>query len=133
MSSDSSTIDGHQADIWQSDISRAIEPQIGSISIVRGHWEELLLDAEKPVTVSFKDRKEPQFCQTEKSNPFITRMVLQRPKLQMGWKCSFTESVLSRALVTHGLHLSGQRIVVQPSPFKDWPLLKDGNLFLTSE
>lgn len=24
-------------------------------------------------------------------------------------------------------------MLVQPSPFKDWPVLKDGNLFLTSE
>lgn len=44
-----------------------------------------------------------------------------------------SESVLSRAFGTHGLHLSGQRILVQPSLFKDWPFLKDGNLFLTSE
>lgn len=44
-----------------------------------------------------------------------------------------SQSVPGRAFTTHGLHLSGQRMLVQPSPFKDWPVLKDGNLFLTSD
>ena len=46
----------------------------------------MLLGTDKTITVSFKDKEEPQFCQTDDRNSFIARMVLQRPKLQTGWK-----------------------------------------------